>query len=173
MNQTILDLMERRSIRQFKDEQIPEELLDIVLKAGSYAPTGMNRQSPLMVAVQNKTTIEKMRKMNAEILGNPDADPFYAAPTVIVVFADKNVRTWREDGSLVIGNLCNAAHAVGLGACWIHRAKEEFETEEGKKLKKEWGISDAYEGVGHCILGIPALIPETKPRKENYIIKIK
>ncbi|MBE6811713.1 MAG: nitroreductase family protein [Ruminococcaceae bacterium] len=173
MNQTIQDLKQRRSVRQFKDEQVCEELLDIVLEAGTFAPTGMNRQSPLMVAVQNKETIEKLRKMNAAILGNPDADPFYGAPTIIVVFADNNVRTFREDGSLVIGNLCNAAHAVGLGACWIHRAKEEFETEEGKALMKEWGVAENYEGIGHCILGIPAVIPETKPRKENYIIKIK
>ncbi len=173
MNQTIRDLLQRRSIRQFKDEQVSEELLDIVLEAGTFAPTGMNRQSPLMVAVQNKETIEILRKMNAAILGNPDADPFYGAPIIIVVFADKNVRTYREDGSLVIGNLCNAAHAVGLGACWIHRAKEEFETEEGKALMKEWGIAENYEGIGHCILGIPSVIPETKPRKENYIIKVK
>ncbi len=173
MNQTIQDLKQRRSVRQFKDEQISEKLLDAVLEAGSFAPTGMNRQSPLMVAVQNKETIEKLRKMNAAILGNPDADPFYGAPTIVVVFADKNVRTYREDGSLVIGNLCNAAHAVGLGACWIHRAKEEFETEEGKALMKEWGIAENYEGIGHCILGIPSVIPETKPRKENYIIKVK
>ena len=173
MNQTIQNLKQRRSVRQFKEEQISDELLDIVLETGTFAPTGMNRQSPLMVAVQNKETIKKLRKMNAAILGNPDADPFYGAPTIIVVFADKNVRTYREDGSLVIGNLCNAAHAVGLGACWIHRAKEEFETEEGKALMKEWGIAENYEGIGHCILGIPSVIPETKPRKENYIIKIK
>ncbi len=173
MNQTIQDLKQRRSVRQFKEEQISDELLDIVLEAGTFAPTGMNRQSPLMVAVQNKETIEALRKMNAGIMGNPDMDPFYGAPTIIVVFADKNVRTYREDGSLVIGNLCNAAHAVGLGACWIHRAREEFETEEGKALMKEWGVADNYEGIGHCILGIPAMIPETKPRKENYIIKIK
>ncbi len=173
MNQTIQNLKQRRSVRQFKEEQISDELLDIVLEAGTFAPTGMNRQSPLMVAVQDKETIEVLRKMNAGIMGNPDTDPFYGAPTVIVVFADKNVRTFREDGSLVIGNLCNAAHAVGLGACWIHRAKEEFETEEGKALMKEWGIAENYEGIGHCILGIPTMIPETKPRKENYIIKIK
>ncbi len=173
MNQTIQDLLQRRSIRQFKEEQVADELLDIVLEAGTFAPTGMNRQSPLMVAVQNKETIEKLKKMNADILGNPDADPFYGAPTVIVVFADKNVRTYREDGSLVIGNLCNAAHAVGLGSCWIHRAREEFETEEGKVLMKEWGIGENYEGIGHCILGYAAAVPETKPRKEGYIIKIQ
>ena len=173
MNQTIQDLLQRRSIRQFKEEQVADELLDIVLEAGTFAPTGMNRQSPLMVAVQNKETIEKLKKMNADILGNPDADPFYGAPTVIVVFADKNVRTYREDGSLVIGNLCNAAHAVGLGSCWIHRAREEFETEEGKALMKEWGIGENYEGIGHCILGYAAAVPETNPRKEGYIIKIQ
>ncbi len=173
MNQTLTDLKNRRSIRSFKTEQISDTLLDAILEAGTFAPTGMNRQSPLMVAVQDKATIEKLRKMNAAILGNPDADPFYGAPTVVVVFADKNIRTYREDGSLVIGNLCNAAYAVGLGSCWIHRAREEFESEEGKALMKQWGIPDNYEGIGHCILGYPESIPETKPRKDGYIIKIK
>ena len=173
MNQTLISLKERRSVRSFKEEQIAENLLDAVLEAGTYAPTGMNRQSPLMVVVQNKDTLETLRRMNAAILGNPDADPFYGAPTVIIVFADKNVRTYREDGSLVIGNLCNAAHAVGLGSCWIHRAREEFETEEGKALMKEWGIDECYEGIGHCILGYTAVTPEVKPRKDGYIIKIK
>lgn len=173
MNQTLQDLRNRRSVRQFKAEQIEDALLDAVLEAGTYAPTGMNRQSPLMVAVQNKDTIEQLRRMNAAVMGNSDIDPFYGAPTVVVVFADKNVRTYREDGSLVIGNLCNAAYTLGLGSCWIHRAKEEFESEEGKELKKQWGVGDEYEGIGHCILGYPASIPETKPRKEGYIIKIK
>lgn len=173
MNQTLISLKERRSVRSFKEEQIDENLLDAVLEAGTYAPTGMNRQSPLMVVVQNKDTLETLRRMNAAILGNPDADPFYGAPTVIIVFADKNVRTYREDGSLVIGNLCNAAHAVGLGSCWIHRAREEFESEEGKALMKEWGIDECYEGIGHCILGYAAVTPEVKPRKDGYIIKIK
>ncbi|MBQ3086872.1 MAG: nitroreductase [Clostridia bacterium] len=173
MNQTLSDLKARRSVRQYKPEQIEETLLDQVLEAGTYAPTGMNRQSPLIVAVQDNQTIATLRRMNAQIMGNPDSDPFYGAPTVLVVFADKNVRTYREDGSLVIGNLCNAAYALGLGSCWIHRAKEEFETEEGKELMRKWGVGPQYEGIGHCILGYPESIPETKPRKDGYIIKIK
>ncbi len=173
MNQTLSDLKNRRSVRKYKSEQIDEKLLDLVLEAGTYAPTGMNRQSPLIVAVQDKATIETLRRMNAEIMGNPDTDPFYGAPTVVIVFADKNVRTYREDGSLVIGNLCNAAYTLGLGSCWIHRAREEFETEQGKELMKQWGVGEQYEGIGHCILGYPDAIPETKPRKDGYIIKIK
>lgn len=173
MNQTLENLKQRRSIRSFLPEQITDAELDAVLEAGTFAPTGMNRQSPLIVAVQDKNTLARLRRMNAQILGNPDADPFYGAPTVVIVFADKTVRTYREDGSLVIGNLCNAAHAVGVGSCWIHRAREEFETEEGKQLMRQWGIPDCYEGIGHCILGYAQSTPEVKPRKDGYILKIK
>lgn len=173
MNSTLLDLKTRRSIRKFKPEQIKDEELDLILESGTYAPTGMNAQSPVMVVLQDKETISKLSKMNAAIMGT-DSDPFYGAPTVVVVLADKSRRTYREDGSLVMGNLMNAAHALGIGSCWIHRAKEEFETEEGKALLKKWGVPDGYEGIGHCILGYPdGPMPEAKPRKENYIIKVK
>lgn len=173
MNSTLLDLKTRRSIRKFKPEQIKDEELDLILESGTYAPTGMNGQSPIMVVLQDKETISKLSKMNAAIMGT-DSDPFYGAPTVVVVLADKSRRTYKEDGSLVLGNLMNAAHAIGIGSCWIHRAKEEFETEEGKALLKKWGVPDGYEGIGHCILGYPdGPLPEAKPRKENYIIKVK
>lgn len=173
MNSTLLDLKTRRSIRKFKPEQIKDEELDLILESGTYAPTGMNGQSPIMVVLQDKETISKLSKMNAAIMGT-DSDPFYGAPTVVVVLADKSRRTYKEDGSLVLGNLMNAAHAIGIGSCWIHRAKDEFETEEGKALLKKWGVPDGYEGIGHCILGYPdGPLPEAKPRKENYIIKVK
>lgn len=174
MQTTIQDLKDRRSIRQYKAEQIKDGELDIILEAGTYAPTGMGAQSPLIVAVQDKDTIKKLSKMNAAVMGNPDIDPFYGAPTVVIVFADKNRRTHLEDGSLVMGNLMNAANAIGIGSCWIHRAKEVFESDEGKALKKKWGVGDEFVGIGHCILGYAAgEKPEAKPRKDRYIIKVK
>ena len=142
------------------------------MKAGEYAPTGMGRQSPIILVLQNKEKIEKLSKLNAKIMGT-DKDPFYGAPTVLIVLADKNIGTYKEDGSLVLGNLMNAAYSLGLGSCWIHRAKEEFETEEGKELLKEWNIPKNYVGIGHCILGYPEEKSEAKPRKEDYIRFIK
>ena len=173
MNETIKNLIERRSCRKYKREQIKDEELNEILKAGKYAPTGMGLQSPKIVVVQNKDIIQKLSKLNAKIMGK-DIDPFYSAPTVIVILADKTKITYLEDGSLVMGNLMNAAHSLGIGSCWIHRAKEEFETEEGKALLKEWNISDNYVGVGHCILGYPdGILQEPKPRKEDYITIVK
>ena len=172
MNETIKNLIERRSCRKYSTTQIKEEELNSVLKAGEYAPTGMGRQSPIILVLQNKEKIEKLSKLNAKIMGT-DKDPFYGAPTVLIVLADKNIGTYKEDGSLVLGNLMNAAYSLGLGSCWIHRAKEEFETEEGKELLKEWNIPENYVGIGHCILGYPEEKSEAKQRKEDYIRFIK
>lgn len=173
MKATLEDLRNRRSVRQYRPEQIRPDELDAVLEAGIWAPTGMNRQSPLLVAVQDPALRERLRQLNAAVLGKPDIDPFYGAPTIIIVFADKGVVTYLEDGSLVLGNLLNAAYALGLGACWIHRAREGFALPAGLALKKELGIDDCYEGIGHCILGYPAAgFPEAKPRKDDYIIKV-
>lgn len=173
-NKTIKDLCERRSVRSYSSRQVDEEALLAILKAGTFAPTGMNRQSPIMIVVQDKALREKLRAMNARIIGNPDSDPFYGAPTIVVVLADRNVSTCVEDASLVMGNLLNAAHAVGVDSCWIHRAKEEFGSPEGKQILKELGISGDYIGVGHCILGYRSdgtEAPVTRPRKENYIYR--
>ena len=170
MTDAINTLKSRRSCRSFDGRQITEEELNTILEAGTYAPTGMGRQSPVIVVVQDKETIAYLSKMNAEIMGS-DGDPFYGAPTVLIVLADKAMPTYLYDGALVMGNLMNAAEAVGVQSCWIHRAKEEFESEEGKALLKKWGIAGDYEGIGHCVLGYgeKALI---KPRKENYIYKV-
>ena len=168
MNKTIEDLMNRRSIRKYKPEQISRQELDTVLNAGICAPTGMNRQSPILIAVQNKQVRDKLSKMNAAVMGS-DSDPFYGAPTVIVVLAAAESPHAVQDGSLVMGNLMNAAKAIGLGSCWINRVKEMFETEEGKQLLAEWGVQGDYIGIGHCILGYPDEEPAMKPRKENYI----
>lgn len=172
MQSTIDDLKTRRSCRAYKGEQISVDELNLVLEAGEYAPTGMGMQSPIMVVVQDKPTIKLLSDINAEIMG-VNKDPFYGAPTVVVVLADTNRPTWVEDGSLVMGNLMNAAHAIGLGSCWINRARETFDRPEGKELLKKWGIPETYRGVGNCILGYPAAeAPKTKPRKENYIIRV-
>ena len=172
MNETIKNLIERRSCRKYSTTQIKEEELNSVLKAGEYAPTGMGRQSPIILVLQNKEKVEKLSKLNAKIMGT-DKDPFYGAPTVLIVLADKNIGTYKEDGSLVLGNLMNAAYSIGLGSCWIHRAKEEFETDEGKELLKECNIPENYVGIGHCVLGYPEEKSEAKPRKEDYIRFIK
>lgn len=166
-------LMTRRSVRKYKPDMVPQEKLQRILEAGEYAATGRGRQSPIILAVTDKTMRDKLSKMNAAIMG-VDSDPFYGAPVVLVVLADKTVPTYLYDGSLVMGNLMNAAHAEGIASCWIHRAKEEFNSEEGKKILQDLGIAGDYEGIGHCILGYAdgdELSPA--PRKENYVYFVK
>lgn len=172
MNDVIRSLKERRSVRAYREEQVREEELQQILEAATYAPSGMGKQSAVMVVVQDKETIAKLSKLNAAVMG-AEIDPFYGAPTVVVVLADRSSFTWKEDGCLVMGNLMNAAYAVGVDSCWIHRAKEVFEGEEGQALLKQWGIEGDYVGVGHCILGYRAGdLPEAKPRKANYIYRV-
>jgi nitroreductase len=176
MESTLQDLKNRRSIRSFKPEQITDEELEKILEAGIFAPTGMGRQSPKIVVIQDRATIDKLSKMNAQYFPRAvNVDLFYGAPTLIVVLADRSAITYREDGSLVIGNMMNAASAIGVGSCWIHRAKEEFESEEGQQLLKEWGITGDYEGIGHCVLGYPVQdeSPKAAPRKEDYIVYVR
>lgn len=174
MENNVLDTIKsRRSVRKFKSEQISESELNAILEAGTYAPTGRNRQSPIIVAVQNREDIDYMRRLNAKIMGDEEADPFYNAPTVLVVLADREAPTYIYDGSLVMGTLMLAAHSVGVDSCWIHRAKELFDSSEGKELLKKWGIEGDYEGIGNCILGYrDCPYPETRPRKEGYIRKV-
>ena len=164
-------LLNRRSIRRYKEDQVPDELLDQVLTAGLYAPTGMNRQNIIMVAVRDKETRDRLSRMNAAVMGS-DRDPFYGAPCVIVVLGDPEIYPVVENGSLVLGNLMNAAYAVGLGSCWIHRAKQTFETEEGKALLRKWGLKEDLVGIGNCILGYADESPEAKPRLDGRIVKI-
>ena len=173
MNDTLKTLKERRSCRKYSAKQVEAEALDAILEAGTYAPTGMNRQAPVIVAVQEKATRDKIAKLNAAVMG-VDTDPFYGAPTVLVVLADPAVRTYLHDGALVMGNLMNAAHAVGVDSCYIFRAKETFEMDEGKELLRAWGVPDHFVGIGNCILGYRAEggVKEASPRKEGYIIKV-
>ena len=173
MNETLRVLKERRSIRKYKAEQVREEELNAILEAGTWAATGKNLQSPVMVVVQDQETISYMSKLNAEIQGNPNADPFYGAPTVVVVLADGENYNWMADGSLVMGNLMAAAWSVGVGSCWINRAKELFDMPEGKALLKKWGLPETLRGVGNCILGYAeGEIPAPKPRKADYIVRV-
>ena len=173
MNETLKVLKERRSIRKYKAEQVREEDLNAILEAGTWAATGKNLQSPVMVVVQDQETISYMSKLNAQIQGNPNADPFYGAPTVVVVLADGENYNWMADGSLVMGNLMNAAWAIGVGSCWINRAKELFDMPEGKALLRKWGLPETLRGVGNCILGyIDCDIPAPKPRKADYIVRV-
>ncbi|MDK2808907.1 MAG: hypothetical protein PWP24_1644 [Clostridiales bacterium] len=170
-NEALQIFKDRRSIRKYKSEQIKEDELVAILEAATYAPTGMGSQSPKMVVVQDKETIAQLARMNASVMGS-EIDPFYGAPTVVIVFSDTNRVTYKEDGSLVLGNLMNAARAVGVDSCWIHRAKEVFESLEGKALMKKWGVEECYEGIGHCILGYrDCEYPLPKPRKADYIIR--
>ena len=166
------NLLQRRSIRKYTDQQVPEALLDQILEAGIYAPSGMNRQGSVLVAVTDKETRDRLAGLKTSLTG-ANKDPFYGAPCVVVVLADPEHFTWEEDGSLVMGNLLNAAHAVGLGSCWIHRAREMFDSEEGKALLREWGLPESLRGVGNCILGYSAENPEPKERKNGRIVKIK
>ena len=173
MSEVINNMKTRRSIRKYKPYMIPEDVLNRIIEAGTYAATGMGKQSPIIIAVTNKEIRDKFSKMNAEIMG-VDSDPFYGAPVVLIVLADKARPTYVYDGSLVMGNLMLAAHAEGIGSCWIHRAKEEFESAEGKAFLKSLGIEGDYEGIGHCVLGYTdGEEPKAMPRKENYVYCVK
>ena len=173
MNDVLETIKSRRSIRKYKSDMVPQDKLEKIIEAGTYAATGMGKQSPIIVAVINKELRDKLSAMNAKIMG-VNSDPFYGAPVVLIVLADKNRPTYVYDGSLVMGNLMLEAEAQGVGSCWIHRAKEEFESEEGKEILKSLGIKGDYEGIGHCVLGYadgPA--PKAAPRKDSYVYYVK
>lgn len=169
-NEVLNNIVTRRSIKVYKSEQISQKELDIVLKAGLYAPSGRGMQSPVMVAVQNKDVMEQIVKMNAAVMGT-DSNPYYEAPTVILVFAPKDRNTYIEDASCVLDTMMLAAHSIGLASRWIHREKEMFETDEGKGLMKKWGIPENFAGVGALALGYADCeLPEPPARKKGRII---
>ena len=172
MNEVLKAMKERRSIRAFQPTMPPKADLEQIIEAGLYAPSGKGEQAAIIIAVTNQDLRDKLAAANAKIGGWKEGfDPFYGAPAVLVVLADKSVPTYLYDGSLVMGNLLNAAHDVGLGACWIHRAKEVFASEEGKAILRELGVEGDYEGIGNCIIGYAATpLPEAKPRKEGYVV---
>ena len=174
MSDLIQEMITRRSVRKYKPDMIPKETIDKIIEAGLYAPSGMGRQPVIILAVTNTEVRDRLSKLNAGIMGADGTDPFYGAPVVLVVLADKKVPTYLYDGSLVMANLMLAAHDQGIGSCWIHRAKEEFEQKEGKELLKSLGIEGEYEGIGHCILGYadePAKV--AAPRKEKRVYYVE
>ena len=170
MNDVIKAMLERRSIRKFKPEVPKKEHLEQIIEAGLYAANGMGRQAAIVVAVTNREIIEKLSKVNAEIWGKEGIDPFYGAPAILIVLAEKDWRNAAYDGSLVMGNLMLAAHSLGLGSIWINRAKQEFEMEEWKAWLKSIGVEGEWQGVGHCAVGyIDGDIPKAAPRKANRV----
>ena len=173
MSDVLETIKSRRSIRKYKSDMIPQDKLEKIIEAGTYAATGMGKQSPIIIAVTNKELRDKLSAMNAKIMG-VEIDPFYGAPVVLIVLADQARPTYIYDGSLVMGNLMLEAEAQGIGSCWIHRAKEEFESEEGKELLRTLGIEGDYEGIGHCILGYAdGDAPKAAPRKASYVYYVE
>lgn len=174
MNETIKTLETRRSVRGYDPDKMPsDEVIKEIVEAGEYAPTGMGMQSPRIVVVTNKAVRDRLSELNAEVMGTK-SDPFYGAPVILVVLAEKSRPTYLYDGSLVMGNIMNAAHSLGIGSCWIHRAKEVFNSAEGKDLLRLWGIEGDYEGIGHVALGYAlAESPQPKPRKADYAVWVK
>ena len=175
MNDTLKVLETRRSCRNFKPDMVPEEILEQILKAGTYAATGMGKQSPIIIAVTKKELRDQLSEENRKIMGAPEGmDPFYGAPVILIVLAKKTVPTHVYDGALVMGNLMNAAESLGVANIWIHRAKEEFESDFGKKILADLGIEEEYEGRGHCALGYAAEPAKAAAaRKENYVYYVR
>ena len=170
---TLEVLKTSRSCRKFKPDMVPDDLIEKVIEAGMYAPTGMGKQAPIIIAMTDKKVRDKMAEENANIMA-ANTDPFYGGPVVLVVLAKKDVPTHVYDGSLVMGNMLNAAHSLGLAGIWIHRAKELFESDYGKKILKDLGINDEYEGIGNCVIGYrDGEAPEAAPRKKDYVYYIK
>lgn len=170
----IQNILTRRSVKKYRSDPVPKELIEKIVEAGTYAASGLNKQSPIILAVTDPEVRDRLSKLNMGKDPFKRADPFYGAPVVLVVLADKSVPTYVYDGSLVMGNLLLAAHALGLGACWIHRAKETFELPEGKALLASLGIEGEYEGIGNCVIGYPdGELPATKPRREDRIYYVE
>ena len=175
MNEIIKAMEEHRSIRKFKPEMPKKEDLQQIVEAGLYAANGMGRQATITVAVTNKELRDKLSAINCKIGGwDEGVDPFYGAPAILIVLAEKDWRNRVYDGSLVMGNMMLAAHSLGLGSIWIHRAKEEFEMPEYQQLLKELGVEGEWEGIGHCAVGyIDGEMPEAAERKPNRVFWVE
>lgn len=171
MNETMNAILKRRSVRKYTDEMPKKEDLEQIIQAGLYAASGKGGQSSIIVAVTDRALRDRLMEMNRKVGGWAEGfDPFYGAPAVLLVLAKKNTPFTVADGSLSMGNMMLAAHALGLGSCWINRAREEFETEEGKEILRSLGVEGEYEGVGHCVVGYPAgELPKAAPRKDGRV----
>lgn len=164
-------ILNRRSVRAYSDRKVSDDIIDKIALAGSYAPSGMGRQPGRIIVIKDKALRDKLEEMNAEVMGDKSKKPFYGAPHVIAVLADRSAPTYLYDGALIMGNLMNASHSLGVSSCWIHRAKEIFNKDEGKAILQDLGIAGDYEGIGFCILGYPeGDVPPAKARKEDYIV---
>lgn len=171
-NEVLNTIKTRRSIRGYKSDAVSTELLDAVLEAGTYAPTGGGHQSPVIIAVTSEKYRKELTQLNAEVMGSTK-DPYYGAPVIILVLADGAASTFIEDGSCVLENMMLAAASLGLGSVWVHREREIFDSERGKALLREWGLTKTLRGVGSIALGYPAEVPkEAAKRKENYIVRV-
>ena len=175
MSEVLNKMKERRSIRKFKTDMVPQETIDQIIEAGLYAASGKGEQAAIVIQVTNKELRDEIAEMNRKIGGWDEGfDPFYGAPAILIVLGRKDWPTYVYDGSLVMGNLMLAAHDLGIGSCWIHRAKEEFESPWGKNLLKSLGVDGEYEGIGHCALGYAdGEAPKAAERKEDRIFYLK
>lgn len=170
MNEVMNNILTRRSVRRYKPEPVERRLIDTVIEAGLYAASGMNRQSAIFIPVTDRALRDRLSAMNAAVMGREGIDPFYGAPAVIIVLADKTAPTYVYDGALAMGNMMLAAHSLGLASCWVHRAKEEFESAEGREILDSLGIHGDYEGIGHLILGYACgEYPAPAPRAEGRV----
>ena len=173
MNEVINAIISRRSCKKYKPDMVPDQLIDQIIEAGLYAASAMGWQSPIIVAVKDKGTRDMLSGLNAKYDPFKRKDPFYGAPVVLAVLVEKKFRTALYDGSLVLGNMMLAAHSLGIGSCWIHRAKEAFNDPEGKSLLQKLGIQGDYEGIGHCVIGYPDVLPSSPlPRRPNRVYRI-
>ena len=171
MNEAYEAIMNRRSVRAYSEKRVSKEILDKIALAGCYAPSAMGRQPGKLVVIQNKELVDRLELLNARVMGDESKKPFYGAQDLILVLVDKSVPSYLYDGALIMGNLMNAASALGVSSCWIHRAKEVFDSAEGKAILAELGIEGEWEGIGHCILGYNAGDePQPKPRKDGFIV---
>ncbi|MBS6196295.1 MAG: nitroreductase [Clostridiales bacterium] len=175
MSEVLEQIKTRRSIRKYKEDMVPQEILDRIIEAGLYAASGMGQQDTIIIQVTQKELRDKIAKMNGEIGGWKEGfDPFYGAPALLIVLGKKTCGNRVYDGSLVMGNLMLAAHELGIGSCWIHRAKEEFETQWGREFLRSLGIEEEYEGIGHCILGYAeGDVPRAADRKEHRVFYVR
>ena len=172
MSEVINNIKTRRAVRKYKEDMVPKEIIQQIVEAGTYAPTGRNMQSPIIIAVTNKEMRDRMSELNAKV-AETSSDPFYGAPVVLVVLADKSKPCYQYDGTLVMGNLMLAAHDLGIGSCWIHRAKEVFEQPQWQEWLKSLGVDGEYEGIGNCVLGyVDGEYPVAPLRKENRVFYV-
>ena len=175
MSELMNIIKERRSIRKYKSDMVPKELIDQIMEAGIYAASGMGKQAPAIIAVTNRELRDRIAEENRKVGGWDEGfDPFYGAPVILIVASNKEARTATYDGSVALANMMLMAHELGLGSCWIHRAKQEFETDFGKELLVKLGIEGEYEGVGHLALGyIDGDAPAAHPRKDGRTFYIE